>query len=66
MKWKIRKNFRRTESKQIIDKGDNILILLDNQDLADLFKRGFITDTGAAGANITIKLKRGGLSHVNL
>jgi len=56
MKWRIRKDFKTEEREEEIGKKDNIEIILDSYDLADLLRRGFTTDTGAAGANITIKL----------
>ena len=56
MKWRIRKDFRTEKREEEIGKKDNIEIILDNDDLVHLLRRGFTTDTGAAGANITIKL----------
>ena len=56
MKWRIRKDFKTEERKEEIGKKDNIEIILDDRDLANLLRHRFTTDTGAAEANITIKL----------
>lgn len=56
MKWRIRKDFKTEERKEEIGKKDNIEIILDDRDLANLLRHRLTTDTGAGGANITIKL----------
>ena len=59
MKWKIRKDFKTEERKEEIGKKDNIEIILDDRDLADLLRRKFTTDT-EAGVTIKLNLKTKG------
>ena len=53
MKIKVRKDFRETDG-LIVGKRDNIEILLDESDMDEVRRKGFVTDTRYAGAKVTI------------
>lgn len=58
MKSKVRKNFCEVGG-LTLGKNDNIEITLDKLDIDLLRRRGFTTDTGCAGAKVTIWLEDG-------
>jgi len=53
MKIEIRKNFCETDD-FVVGKRDNIKITLNELDIDLIRRRGFVTDTGYAGAKVTI------------